>query len=84
MVAQMVRFRGRGYKDASGHEWVFPVGRVENQVPFKAEAKLHATRMEMEIRPASNCEEVAETQYGNAVNTIGLQVKDTIARLVAI
>ena len=38
----------------------------------------------MEIRPASNCEEVAETQYGNAVNTIGLQVKDTIARLVAI
>ena len=68
----------------SRHEWVFFAEGVEYEIPLKAEAKLHATGMIMEVGSLSDCEEVAESENRNAVDAVGPQVKNSITGFVTI
>ena len=71
-------------EDVPGHKGVFFIEGVEDEIPFEAEAELHAAGMVMEVDTLSNGKEVAESENGNAVDAILPQVKDPIPRFIII
>ena len=75
--------RGRD-EDVPGHEGVFLVDRIEDEIPFEAKAELHATGMIMEVGALSDGEEVAESENGNAVDAVRAEVEDPITGFVTI
>ena len=68
----------------SGHEGVFFVEGVENEISLEAKAEFHATGMVMEVDTLSNGKEVAESENGNAVNAVRAEVKDPITGFITI
>ena len=84
IVAKVVWFVWGRSKDMPWHEGVFIVDGVEDEIPFEAEAELHATGMIMEVDALSDGKEVAESENGNAVDAVRAEVKDPITRFIAI
>lgn len=57
-------------ENVPGHEWIFLVNGVENEIPLETETELHTAGMIMEVGALSNGEKIAESEDWNAVDAI--------------